>query len=733
MRTIDPQDANSKHAKIKTYFRPCTLGESMCGLEIKVQQGQVLSITGDKDDVFSQGHMCPKAMALKEIHEDPDRLRHPVKRVGNRWESIGWKEALDETAERISGIQKKYGDNAAAIYMGTPTAFNYGFLLYMLPFIKALHTKNRFSTTSVDQLPLMVSAYLMFGHQALLSVPDLDRTDFFLIIGSNPLVSMGSMMSAGNIRKKLKSVLHRGGKIVVVDPRRTRTAQLASRHHFIRPGTDALLLLAMINTIFEENRDAMDRMKVLCNGDNILRDIAGRYPPERVERSTGITADEIRRLARDFAGATSAACYGRMGTCGQEFGTVTSWLIYSLNIITANIDRPGSLMFSRPAVDLVDFTGKTGQGGHLARWHSRVRGLPEFSGELPAVALADEILTQGDGQIRTLITMAGNPALSSPNSARTEKALKSLDFMVSIDFYINETTRHADIILPPVSHLESSQYHLACLSLAVRNTVKYGAPVFRKKKGAMADWEIVRELTCRLEKSPFKQAMAKFTSPDLLLGFLIRLGPYGAKFNPLNRGLTLGRVKKNPHGIDLGPLEPCLPGRLYTPDKKIQLTPEQMVGDLKRLEEKFFAAPKIKTGIKSDIKDTEYDMLLIGRRQLKAMNWWTHNYPSLMKGKLRCTAWMNPLDAKKRNINKNDIISVISSKGKIKLPVEFTKNIMPGVISIPHGWGHNRPGTRLSVAQQHAGVCLNDITDHESIDNVCGMAAFNGVPVKVYK
>jgi len=611
--------------------------------------------------------------------------------------------------------------------MGTPTAFNYGFLLFMLPFIKTLHTKNRFSTTSVDQLPLMVSAYLMFGHQALLPVPDLDRTDFFLVIGSNPLVSMGSMMSAGNIRKKIKAILHRNGKIIVIDPRRTRTAQLASRHHFIRPGTDALLLLAMINTIFEENRDAMGRMKALCNGDNILRDIAGRYPPERVEEATGITADEIRRLAREFSGATSAACYGRMGTCGQEFGTVTSWLIYAINIITGNIDRPGSLMFSRPAVDLVAFTGKTGQGGNFARWHSRVRGLPEFSGELPAVVLADEILTQGDGQVRTLLTIAGNPALSSPNSVRTEKALKTLDFMVSMDFYINETTRHADIILPPVSHLESSQYHLACLSMATRNNVKYGHPVFRKKKGAMADWEILRALTRRLEKSPLKRLGAGLTNPDLLLGLLIRLGPYGAKFNPLSRGLTLSRIKKKPHGIDLGPLESCLPGRLYTPDKKIQLAPKQMVDDLKRLEEKFFAAPNIK----SDNKNNKYDMLLIGRRQLKAMNWWTHNYPGLMKGKLRCTAWLNPLDAQKRNIKENDIIAVVSSMGRLEIPVELTENIMPGVISIPHGWGHDRPGSRLSVAQQHPGVCLNDITDHESIDEVCGMAALNGVRVTV--
>ena len=727
MKTRDLHDANSNRSKIKTYYRPCTLGESMCGLEIKVQQGQILSITGDKDDPFSQGHACPKAMVLKEIHEDPDRLRHPVKRVGKRWEPVSWKEALNETAQKITEIQKTYGNNAAAVYMGTPTAFNYGFLLFMLPFIKALHTKNRFSTTSVDQLPLMVSAYLMFGHQALLPVPDLDRTDFFLIIGSNPLVSMGSMMSAGNIRKKFKAILHRDGKIIVVDPRRTRTAQLASRHHFIRPGTDALLLLAMINTIFKENRDAMDRMKALCNGDNILRDIAGRFPPERVEEATGIKAEDIRRLARKFSEAKSAACYGRMGTCGQEFGTVTSWLIYAINIITGNIDRPGSLMFSRPAVDLVDFTGKTGQGGHMARWHSRVRGLPEFSGELPAVALADEILTQGEGQVRTLINIAGNPALSSPNSARTEKALKSLDFMVAMDFYINETTRHADIILPPVCQLESSQYHLACLSMATRNNVKYGHPVFRKKRGAMADWEILRELTRRLEKNPFKRLGSGLTNPDLLLGLLIRLGPYGAKFNPLSRGLTLGRVKKKPHGIDLGPLEPCLPQRLYTPDKKIQLAPKQIIDDLKRLEKKFFSAPNIK----SDIKNTEYNMLLIGRRQLKAMNWWTHNYPGLMKGKIRCTAWMNPLDAEKRSINENDIISVISLVGKIELPVEFTENIMPGVISIPHGWGHNRPGVRLSTAQQHAGVCLNDITDHESIDEVCGMAALNGVPVKV--
>ncbi len=712
-----------KHETIETFHRPCSLGESMCGLEIKMKQGKILSITGDPDDPFSQGHICPKAMALKEIHEDPDRLRHPVRRVGKTWKPLDWKTAIDEVAKNILRIQKKHGDDAVALYIGNPAAFNYGLLLYLLPFLKALHTKNRYSTTSVDQLPLMVSAYLMFGHQALLPVPDLDRCDFFLVIGSNPLVSKGSIMSSGDIQRRLTSIQERGGKIVVIDPRRTRTAKLAKHHYFIHPGTDALLLLAMIHTIFEKNLDAMARMETICQGADVLKQAAGGFPPERVEGLTGIKAKDIRRIAQAFADAKSAACYGRMGTCGQAFGTLASWLIYALNIITGNIDRPGSIMFARPAADLVSVTGKTGQGGHMARWHSRVSGLPEFSGELPAVALPEEILTRGKGQVKALITLAGNPALSSPNSSRMEQALKSLDFMASVDFYINETTRHAHIILPPASPLESAQYHLACQALAIRNTVKYGRPVFKKEKGGRYDWEILRALTLCLSKKPLSRLGLRLTHPDLLLDLLIRWGPHGAGFNPVSSGLTLGRVKKNPHGIDLGPLEPCLPKRLYTKDKKIQLAPEQMINDLKRLEEKFFTS--------IDSKDKEYDLLLIGRRDLLSMNWWTHNYPRLMKGKNRFTARMHPLDAQKRNIHENDRIAVTSSKGSIQLPVELTENIMPGVISIPHGWGHNRPGTHLSVAKQHAGACLNDITDHEAIDKVCGMAALNGVPVKV--
>ncbi len=712
-----------KHETIKTFHRPCNLGESMCGLEIRVSDGKILSIQGDPADPFSQGHICPKALALKDLHEDPDRLRHPVKRVGKTWKPVDWKTAVNEVAENILRIQKKHGDDAAALYIGNPAAFNYGVLLYLLPFIKALHTKNRYSTTSVDQLPLMVSAYLMFGHQAILPVPDLDRCDFFVIIGSNPLASMGSIMSSGNIRKRLESILQRGGKIVVIDPQKTATARLAGNHYFIYPGTDALFLLAVIHTLFEKKIDNMGRIKAICSGADALKQAASGFPPERVENLCGIKARDIRRIALEFAGAKSAACYGRMGTCGQEFGTLSSWLIYALNIITGNIDRPGSLMFSKPAADLVSITGKAGQGGHLARWHSRVSGLPEFSGELPAVALPEEILTPGDGQVRALITLAGDPGLSTPNSARTENALKSLDFMASVDFYINETTRHAHIILPPASPLACPQYHLACQAIAVRNTVKYGPPVFKKEKGERFEWEILKALTLRLEKRPLNRMGLRLTRPDLLLDLLIRWGPYGAGFNPLSSGLTLSKIKKAPHGIDLGPLEPCLPKRLYTKDKKIRLAPEQMINDLKRLEKKFFAP--------IEIKDKEYDLLLIGRRELRTLNWWTHNYPGLMKGKDRFTARMNPLDAQKRDIHEGDRIDVVSAKGSLSLPVKITENIMPGVISIPHGWGHDRPGTRLSVAKQHAGACLNDITDHEAIDRVCGMAALNGVPVMV--
>jgi len=712
-----------EHETIETFYRPCNLCESMCGLEIRVRDGKILSIQGDPADPFSQGHICPKALALKDLHEDPDRLRHPVRRVGKSWKQVDWKTAINEVAENILRIQKKHGRDSVAFYIGSPAAFNYGVLLYLLPFIKALHTKNRYSTSSLDQLPLMVSAYLMFGHQALLPVPDLDRCDFFLIIGSNPLTSMGSIMSSGHIRKRLESILKRGGKIMVIDPRKTATAQLAGNHYFIYPGTDALFLLAVIHTIFEKKRDKMGLMENICNGADALQNAVSEFPPERVENLCGIRAIDIRRIALEFASAKSAACYGRMGTCGQEFGTISSWLIYALNIITGNIDRPGSLMFSRPAADLVSITAKAGQVGHLAKWHSRVSGLPEFSGELPAVALPEEILTPGDGQVRALITLAANPGLSIPNSARTEKAFKSLDFMASIDFYINETTRHAHVILPPASPIASPQFHLACQSIAVRNTVKYGLPVFKKEKGERFEWEILKALTLRLEKRPLNRLVLRHLRPDLMLDLLIRRGYYGSGFNPFSSGLNLNKIKKAPHGIDLGPLEPCLPKRLYTRDKRIQLAPEQMINDLKRLKDKFFAS--------IEIKDKEYDLLLIGRRELRTLNWWTHNYPSLMKGKSRFVACMNPLDAQKRGIGQGDRIDVISAKGSLSLLVKITENIMPGVISIPHGWGHDRPGTRLSVAKQHAGACLNDITGHEAIDRVCGMAALNGVPVRV--
>ena len=755
------------------HYRNCNLCEAICGIEIRSRRQQQetesggrsrrqeqvetrnseletrnwLDIRGDKDDPFSRGYICPKAVALQDLHYDKDRLKYPVRRTPDGWQRLGWDEAFDEVAQNLKRIHAVHGRNSIATYLGNPTVHNYGALLFAPGFIRSLHTRNRFSATSVDQLAHHLAAYLMFGHQLLLPVPDLDRTKFFLILGANPAVSNGSMMTAPGMSRRLQEIRQRGGKVILIDPRFTETARLADRHLFIKPGTDVLLLLALLHVVFDEGLTALGPLAAFTKGVDTIGNLVAEFPPDKVAPITGIDSDQIRLLAREFASAESAVCYGRIGVSTQEFGGICQWLINVLNIVTGNLDRPGGAMFTRPAFDPLAAPESLAPRGSFARWHSRVRKLPEFSGELPVVTLAEEILTEGPGQIKALVTSAGNPVLSTPNGRELDRALAGLEFMASIDPYINETTRHAHIILPPSSSLEHEHYDVSFHLLAVRNTTKFSPALFQPDAQTRHDWEILIELQTRMEHEGLfgsllgrvkRKLIKRFFGPERILDLGLRFGPYGARLNHFSKGLTLRKLKKAVHGIDLGPLASCLPGRLRTADKRIELAPDVLVQDVERVKAKLLdwdrrrlACQPSSSSSLNGSHNSNGSLLLIGRRQLRSNNSWMHNSERLVKGKPQCTILMHPTDAAQRHLRVGQKVFVRSRVGSVVVPVEVSEEMMPGVVSIPHGWGHDRLGIQIEVAQQHAGESINDITDNLTIDALCGTAAFNGIWVAV--
>ena len=710
------------------HHRTCCLCEALCGLEIEHDGGVVRSIRGDDADPLSRGHVCPKAVALQDLHGDTDRLRAPHRRVGDRWEPMGWEEALDEVAERLHAVRSEHGEDAVGWYVGNPTAHNAQALLSYALLAKALPTRNRFSATSVDQLPHMFAARTMFGHQLMLPIPDIDRTDLMILVGANPAVSGGSLMTAPGTPRRLKALRRRGGRVIVIDPRYTETARLADAHHFIRPGTDALLFLAMLHVIFAERLVAEGPWRAWSDGLTELEGVARRFRPERVAEATGIAAEAIRGLARELARARSAALYGRMGVATQRFGALSVWLINVLNVVTGNLDRPGGVMFTHPAVDLLTLASGLEQEGYYNRWRSRARGLPEFNGELPVATLAEEITTPGEGQIRALVTLAGNPVLSTPNGGQLAEALGGLEFMVSFDPYITATTRHADIILPPVTHLERAHFGLVFHALAVRNTVSWSDPLFEPPEGSRDDWQNLLDVGLRLMRKgrhrPGAQvwragmAALRRLGPEALLDLLIRVGPYGQLRDPLGRALTLEKVRASRSGVDLGPLRPCLPARLYTPDKRVRLAPKALLADVARLE--------------AELEERgERPLVLIGRRHLRSNNSWMHNARRLVRGADRCTLLMHPDDAAARGLEDGQQVALASRVGRVEVPLAVDDQIMQGVVSLPHGWGHGGKGARLSVASELPGVSVNDVTDERFLDAVTGNAGLSGVPVEV--
>jgi anaerobic selenocysteine-containing dehydrogenase len=728
-----------------THYRTCPLCEATCGLEIEVEGEQIVSIRGDERDVFSKGFICPKSYSLKELHSDPDRLRSPLRRrLDGTFEEIDWDEAFGTIDGALTSILAEHGRDAVAVYLGNPTAHDYGALLYGRAAFRTLGSKNIYTASTVDQQPKQVSSGLMFGTALSVPVPDVDRCSYLLMLGANPLVSNGSLMTAPDMRGRLRALRARGGKVVVIDPRRTRTAEEADEHHFIRPGTDAHFLMALVNVIVGDGLADPGALAEHCEGLEEIPPLAEGFTPEAAAATCGIAAEDIRRIARELATTNPAACYARIGACTQEFGTLANWLVDVLNVLTGNLDRPGGAMFARAAAGARNTAGSpgSGRGVGIGRWRSRVRGLPEAFGELPVACLAEEIETPGEGQVRSLVAYAGNPARSTPNSGRLEEALDRLEFMVSVDIYLNETTRHADVILPGSSPLERSHYDIGLYQLAVRNVANFSPPIFDPNGDRPSDWQIMLRLAgifagqgadadldalddfvaagaladaakgdAALAERDAGEVLAELEprrGPERLLDLLLRTGPYA---------LTLEDLERNPHGIDLGPLEPRLPEVLRTASGKVELAPAEIVADVPRLRDRL--VPR------------NGSLVLVGRRELRSNNSWMHNLNVLVKGKERCTMHVHPDDAERLGLTDGVRARVRSRVGEVEVPVEVTDAIMPGVVSIPHGWGHDAPGVRLRVAATKPGTNSNALADEQVVEPVSGNAVLNGIPVEV--
>ncbi|MCX5523098.1 molybdopterin oxidoreductase family protein [Streptomyces bobili] len=737
----------------RTALRICPLCEATCGLTLTIEGTRVASARGDRDDVFSNGFICPKGASFGAVDGDPDRLRTPLVRRDGELREATWTEAFDAVAAGLRPVVERHGPHAVGMVLGNPNVHTMAGALYPTVLLAALGTRSLFTASTVDQMPKHVSSGLLFGDANAIPVPDLDHTDHLLLIGANPLESNGSLCTAPDFPGKLKALKARGGTLTVIDPRRTRTAKLADRHLAIRPGTDALLLAAMAQVLFEEGLVDLGELSPHVQGIDELRDAVRDFTPESVEAACDVDAALVRTLARELAAAPTAAVYARIGSCTVPHGTLASWLVDVLNILTGNLDRPGGALFPQAATDRTPRPAGPGRGFALGRWHSRVSRHPEAKGELPLSALAEEIDTATDEgtPVRALITVAANPVLSAPDGDRLDKALDSLDFMVSVDPYLNETSRGADVVLPPPPPSQSPHHDFAFNTLAVRNQVRYSRPAVPLEPGRMAETEILARLTLAVTgmhgadpsavddlvigqtlgkavqephspvhgRDPEELAaqLAGESGPERRLDLMLRLGPYGDGFGAHPEGLGLERLLAHPHGIDLGPLRSRLPQPLKTRSGKIELLPQPIADDLPRLRR---AAAERPTGL-----------VLVGRRHLRSNNSWMHNVPALTGGTNRCTVQVHPEDAERLGLRDGEPVRVKGAGGEITAPAEVTDGVRRGVVSIPHGWGHDRPGTRLSHASTDPGVNVNQLLDGSLLDPLSGNAVLNGVPVEL--
>lgn len=725
------------------HYRTCHLCETMCGIEVEHDGEQVLAIRGDKNDVLSQGNICPKATGIQDIHNCPDRLKKPLKRVRKNpaekshdddWVEIEWDEAIEYAASGLARIQNQHGRDSIGSYFGRSTAHNIGTLLAVAPMQKIMGTRNIYTGSTVDQMPHNFVWHHMLGHQFLCTIPDINRTDYYLMLGTNPKVSNGAQMSTGaNTWKKLNAIRERGGKCVLIDPRRTESAKYMDEHHFIRPHADSMLLIGIIQTIFAKGLAKPGRMAGHINGWNEIEPLVNQFDLDRIAEITTIPRDDIERIALEFASAKRPVCYGRTGISMVQFAGLTQWLMQTLNVIVGSMDEIGGMMFPKPAITSLPLTKSSWDS-----YRSRVRGRPEFSGEFPLVILGEEIMTPGEGQIRGLLGLAGNMVLSMADGHHSEKALQALEFYVAVDPYLNETTRFADIILPPCGPLEKGHYDMFYHLYDTINWSKYSQPLFTTEQSKWTDFEIFTELMGRFATIRTRNPIKKFLfscahklvrttlTAERIVAMGIRMGPYGKGLNPFKKdALSLQKLKDNPQGIFLGDLEYTFPEGLYTQDKKINLAPEVFVNDLPRLKAFF-----VEGGMEAERVESEFDLQIISRLTNRTLGWMHHSY-RLIKGKNPCELMINPADADARGITADSLVSVTSRAGQIQMPVTITDEMMPGVVCMPHLWGHNRKNTRQQVANANPGVSMNDITDVTTYDELTGNAIVNGVPVKV--
>ena len=729
-----------------TAHRICPLCEACCGLEIKLSGDNIISIRGHDDDVFSKGYICPKGVSLKDLHEDPDRLRTPLIKRDGRFVEASWDDAFAEIARRLPPIMQTHGPDAVATAIGNPSAHKIGLLMYFSRLGKALGTRNFFSASTLDQMPKQLSVGLMFGHWLSFPIPDIERSDFLLILGANPMVSNGSLWTVPDFRGKAKAMRARGGHIAVIDPRRTETAEIADEHHFIRPGADVFLLLGMVHTLFDEHLVRPGKLAAHINGLDVVESAVKDFSPERVASRCGIDAPTIRELARRLARTERAAVYGRLGTCTQEYGTLSSWLVDVLNVLTGHLDTEGGAMFSKAPAFAANTVGKPGSGKGITvgRRKSRVSGAPEVMGEFPMVCLAEEIDTPGEGQVKALISVASNPVLSAPNGERLSAALEGLDFMVSVDIYLNETTRHADVILPGSSPLEDLHYDMAFPQFAYRNYARFSDPVLPRNPDQPAEWQILLRLAAIAQgkgaqvdvnamddvlfaedvrrsmgehAEPVIEALSRLKGPERQIDLALRMGPYGDMFGRKPDGINLAKVKASAGGIDLGPLQPRIPEMLRTPSGKIELAPPMLIDDLQRPA--------------TALAQPMPELVIVGRRHVRSCNSWMHNLPTLAKGPFRCTALVNPADAQRYGLQDGGKARIASGGRAIEAQVEISDEVMPGVVSLPHGWGHDAPGTQMAVAAERPGANLNAVLDERLRDPLSGNAVLSGVPVEM--
>lgn len=730
-KTASSDQSANNDQQLQRHYRVCNYCEAMCGVEVTYDPTadtpeKRISVKADARDPFSKGSMCPKASALGPLHYDSNKLRQPVKRVGTEWTEISWNEAYSTIADNVKLIRERHGPNAISTYLGNPIVHNLGMLLFVKTLTKAIGSKNVYSATSMDQLPHHFVAHYMYGHEFRIPVPDIDRTDFMIIMGANPVASNGSIMTSAGVKERLQKIQKRGGKFIVIDPRKTETGKIASEHHFIKPGTDVYFLAAFLHIIFRDSRVKLGRLEQYINGFQQLNTVVQDLSPEIVAPVVGINATNIERLAQEYLNHKRAVLYGRMGLSTQPHGGLCHWLIACINIASGQFDRPGGLMFPSPAIELVR---SKKQEQLLGRWTSRTRGLPEFYGELPVSSMTEELQNEEHGHVKGFVTICGNPVLSTPGGKRLDEALANVEFMFSIDNYINETTRHANIILPTPSGLEIDHYDLIFNIISVANNAKFSPALFPPSEDRPYDWQILKELAHRISPSGLS-LFDRLTTPRRMINLGLMFGAYGKLSHPKRwfSGLSLKKLIDSKHGISLGPLHPRIPEGLTTTDKKIHIAPEIFLSRLHEISATELPALRAQT----KDKRANGSFALIGRRNVNTNNSWMHQVKHLSRSKqVRCTAMIHPVDAEQLDVRDGEDVRVTSRVGDIVIPVEVSDTMMPGVVSIPHGFGHTRSNTKIPNAEAKPGVSVNDITDHMRVDALTSNAAFSGLPLKL--